>query len=267
LQRAAFALQMRQFAVAEQIAADVLKASRTDAGAVSILARALMAQNRAGEAIPHLERAAKRSDDAGIATLLGAALGSAGKRAEATELLRRTAQRRPPFLPAFQELAGQLAGAGRFEEAIAIIESALALAPGAVDLELDLARLHLHRNDRAQARAILTRLDKVAPGRPDVLNLLGRVVMLEGAYPEAADAFRRALALRPDDALLRADLATGLLEMGDRQAGEAALRTALAGRPQMLGRATYALVHSAHGRFFFRQSAAKKFLGGEALKS
>ena len=66
LQRAAFALQMRQFALAEQIAADVLRASRTDVGAVSILARALMAQNRAGEAIPHLERAAKRNDDAGI---------------------------------------------------------------------------------------------------------------------------------------------------------------------------------------------------------
>lgn len=267
LQRAAFALQTRQFAVAEQIAADVLKASRTDVGAVSILARALMAQDRAGEAISHLARAAKRSEDAGIETLLGAALGSAGKRADAIEQLRRTTQRRPPFLPAFQELAGQLAKAGRFEEAIAIIDAALALAPGAVDLELDLARLHLHRNDRVQARATLTRLDKAAPGRPDVLALLGRVLLLEGAYQDAADAFRRALALGPDDALVRADFAACLLEMGDRPAGEAALRAALAGRPQMLGRATYALVHSSHGRFFFRQSAATKFLGGEVPKS
>lgn len=167
LQRAAFALQTRQFGVAEQIAADVLKANRTDVGAASILARALMAQNRTGEAIPHLERAAKRSDDPGIETLLGAALGSAGKRADAIELLRRTSSRRPPFLPAFQELAGQLSQDGRFDEAIAVVQSGLALAPGALDLELDLARLHLHRNDRAQARAILTKLDKLAPGRPD----------------------------------------------------------------------------------------------------
>jgi len=269
LQRAAFALQARQFGVAEQIAADVLKANRTDVGAVSILARALMAQNRAGEAVPHLERAAKRSDDPGIETLLGAALGSAGKRADAIEQLRQTTLRRPPFLPAFQELAGQLANAGRFDEAIAIVETALALAPGAVDLELDLARLHLHRNDRPQARAILARLDQVAPGRPDILSVLGRVLMLDGEYPAAADLFRRALGLRPDDALLRADLATCLLEMGDRQAGEATLRAALAGRPQMLGRATYALVHSSHGRFFFHQSAATKFLGSDAsaLKS
>src|SRR5438067_10742016 len=68
-----------------------------------------MAQNRGGEAIAHLEKAARRSSDANIETLLGAALGSAGRRAEAIEQLRQTTARRPPFTPAFQELAGQLA--------------------------------------------------------------------------------------------------------------------------------------------------------------
>jgi hypothetical protein len=48
--------------------------------------------------------------------------------------------------------------------------------------------------------------------------------------------------------------------MGQRDAGEASLRSAVRGGPQMLGRATYALVHSSHGRFFFRQSAVAKFL-------
>jgi hypothetical protein len=48
--------------------------------------------------------------------------------------------------------------------------------------------------------------------------------------------------------------------MGQRDAGEASLRSALRGRAQMFGRATYALVNSSHGRFFFRQSAVAKFL-------
>jgi hypothetical protein len=35
----------------------------------------------------------------------------------------------------------------------------------------------------------------------------------------------------------------------------------------MLGRATYALVQSSHGRFFFRQSAFAKFLQDEPART
>ena len=50
LERAAAALRMRQFAEAEQLAAEVLRANRADSAAVSILARSLIGQNRGGEA-------------------------------------------------------------------------------------------------------------------------------------------------------------------------------------------------------------------------
>ena len=169
LERAALALRMQHFGEAEQLAAEVLRTSRTDTAATMILAQALIAQNRGGEAIAPLEKAARRSSDARIETLLGAALGGAGRGAEAIEQLRQTAARRPPFLPAFQELAGQLAKAGRVEEAIAVAESALALAPESIDLQLDLARLHLYRNDRGKARAILLNARDAAPGRPEIL--------------------------------------------------------------------------------------------------
>ncbi len=265
LERAAFALRTGQFTEAEQFAAEVLKGSRTDAAAASILGRALLALNRAGEAIALLEKAARRNNDPGLETLLGAALGSARRSAEAIEQLRRTAARRPPFLPAFQELAGQLAKTGRIIEAIAAVESGLALAPEAVDLQLDLARLHLQQNDRGKARAILANARETTPGRPEISTELARVLLLEGDYASAADACRHALAHRPDDALTRADLAACLLEMGDRDGGEATLRFAFRGRPQMLGRATHALAASSHGRFFFRPSALTKFLRGETV--
>ena len=263
LDRAALALQTKQFAQAEQLAAAILKASRTDTAALSILARALIGQNRGAEAIAPLEKAARRGSDPGIETLLGAALGGAGRRREAIERLRRTTARQPPFMPAFQELAGQLARDGSFDEAIAVIESGLALAPPTIDLQLTLARLHLNRNARGMAREILLQAHEAAPGRSDILTVLARVLLLDGEYASAADTCRRALGLRPDDAMTRADLAACLLEMGERDAGEATLRAALRGRPQMLGRTTYALVHSSHGRFFFRQSAVAKFLQGE----
>jgi Flp pilus assembly protein TadD len=260
LERAALALRMRHFAEAERLAADVLRASRTDTAAALILAQALIAQNRGQEAIAPLEKAARRSSDAGIETLLGAALGSSGRRAEAIELLRRITARRPPFMSAFRELAGQLHKAGRAGEAIAVVESGLALAPETIDLHLDLARLHLYRNERGKARMILLNAREAAPAYPEILSLLARVQLLDGDYASAADTYRHALALRPDDAMTRAELATCLLEMGERDAGEASLRLAFRGAPQMFGRAVYALSASSHGRFFFRPSAMAKFL-------
>lgn len=260
LERAANALRTRQFAEAEHLAAEVLRGSRTDTTAASILAQALLALNRGEEAIAPLEKAARRSNDAGIETLLGAALGSAGRRAEAIEQLSRTTARRPPFLPAFQELAGQLAKAGRVDEGIAVIESGLALGPESIALQLDLARLHLQLNDRAKARVILSKANDATAGRPEILKELARVLLLDGEYASAADAYRHALAHRPDDAFTRADLAACLLEIGDRDAGEAHLRSAFRSGPHMLGRTTHALIASSHGRFFFRPSAVVKFL-------
>ena len=260
LERAALALRMRQFAEAERLAAEILRASRTDTAAVSILAHSLIAQDRGNEAVAPLEKALRRGGDPGLEILLGAALGGAGRRGEAIEQLRRTATRRPPFPPAYQELAGQLAKAGRIDEAIAAMESGLALLPENIDLQLDLSRLLVLRNQRHKARAILLKAREAAPGRPDILTALARVLLLDGDYSSSADAYRHALALRPDDAMTRADLAACLLEMGERDAGEANLRLALRGQPQMLGRTTYALAYSSHGRFFFRPSAAAKFL-------
>ncbi len=262
IESAAVALRTRQFDKAAQLAAEVLRGNRTDTAAATILTQALLALNRSEEAIAPLEKAARRSGDPVIETLLGAALGSSGRRAEAIEQLSRTVARRPPFLPAFQELAGQHAKAGRVDEGIAVIENGLALAPDAIHLQLDLARLYLQHNDRGKAREILTKARDAAAGNLDILKELARVLLLDGEYALAAEAYRHALAHRPDDALTRADLAACLLEMGDRDAGEAALRLAFRGGPHMLGRTNHALVASSHGRFFFRPSAVVKFLQG-----
>ena len=261
LQQASQALQMQQFDRAQLLVSGLLKSNRTDRSAVLILAHALIGQNRHVEAIMPLERVMRRNSDAEIETLLGAVLCGARRSSDGIDQLRRTAARRPPYLPAFQELAGQLSRAGQLNEAIRTIEDALALAPDSIDLKLDLGRLLLEDNDRARARETLTVARDAAPGRPDILTELGRALLLDGEYAAAADAFRHALGLRPQDALARANLAACLLEMGERDGGEAALRSVMRGRPQMLGRAAYALSASSHGRFFFRRSAVVQFLG------
>ena len=116
--------------------------------------------------------------------------------------------------------------------------------------EIEIGHQHFSRNE-------------AAPGRPDISTLLARVLRQDGDYAAAAEMYRLALALRPDDAMARANLAACLFELGEREAGEASLRSALHGRPRMLAQAAYTLVHSSHGRFFFRPSALKKFLQRE----
>jgi hypothetical protein len=92
---------------------------------------------------------------------------------------------------------------------------------------------------------------------------LAKAMALDGEHAAAADLYRHILGLQPDDALTRINLAKCLLELGERDAGEAALRTAARGAGQMPGRAITALAAAPHGRFFLRPSVAAKFLRGE----
>jgi Flp pilus assembly protein TadD len=263
LESAVLALRMQRPEEAERLAAGVLKSNRGNVLAAQVLGRALLMQNRAAEAIVPLERAARRSDDPAIETELAIALAAAGRRDEALDQLRRTTARRPPFPRAFVEHGGLLAKIGRLEEAIAVLESGLALAPEMVDLRMELGFVHLKRNDRAKARSMFSQVLAVSPERHDVLPALAKVLALDGEYAAAADLFRRALGLRPDDAVTRNNLGACLLEMGERDAGEATLRAAVRSGPQMAGLAITSLAAASHGRFFLRPSAAAKFLRGE----
>ena len=131
------------------------------------------------------------------------------------------------------------------------------------DLRMELGYVHLKRNDRARARAIFSQVLEASPERYDALTALARVMGLDGEYAAAADLFRRALGLRPDDAMTRNNLGACLLEMGERDAGEAALRAAARSVPQMAGLAVTSLAAASHGRFFLRPSAVAKFLRSE----
>lgn len=267
LDRAILALQRQRPDEAARFASDVLKSNRSGVLAAHILGRALVMQNRPGEAIEPLQRAARRTDDPAIETLLAKALAAAGREDESFDQLRRTLARPLPFPPAFLELADQLGKAGRLNESIAALESGVALAPGAVELQVALGQLHLKRNDRSKARDLLLQVREVAPERHDALIALAKVMVADGDYAGAADLYRRALGLKPDDAVTRISLGKCLLEMGERNAGEAAMRAATLGGAQLTGLALTALAGTSHGRFFLRPSAAAKFLRAENLRA
>jgi Tfp pilus assembly protein PilF len=128
---------------------------------------------------------------------------------------------------------------------------------------MELGYLHVKCNDRGKARAMFMQVLAVAPERPDALAALAKVMALDGEYAAAAETYRRALGQQPDDAVTRNSLSICLLEIGEREAGEASLRAVARSAPQMAGHAITSLAAASHGRFFLRPSAAAKFLGVE----
>lgn len=264
LEEAGLALQRQQPQTAERLCAAVLKADRGNLVALQILAAALLQQDRPQEAVELLRRAARRSQQPAIETLLARALTAAGLRDEALEQLRLAVTRRPVYALAFLDLGVGLGEAGRCREGIAVLDQGLALAPDADGLRVALGHLRLKRGECAEARQAFQDVRGRAPGRHDAMVGLAKTLALQGDYAGAADLYRAALAIRPDDPLTRIALGKCLLEMGEREAGEAAIRAAGRGSPALAGLALTALASTPHGRVFMRPSAAARFLGGAA---
>jgi predicted Zn-dependent protease len=261
LERASAALQAQRLDEAERLASGVLKSDRGNVGAAQVLGTSLLMQGRAGEAIAPLQRAAQRSQHPVLETLLGRALATVGREDEALAQLRQATGRRPALPQAFLELGDQLGVLGRFEEARAVFDEGLSLAPEAAVLRVGLGYLNLKTNDRTSARALFLQVRTAAPDRRDAVLGLAHVRVIDGEYAPAAELFRVALTARPDDTATRIELGKCLLELGQREAGEAALRTAAGSAAGPAGPVILALAATPHGRLFLRPSAAARFLG------
>jgi tetratricopeptide (TPR) repeat protein len=260
LEQAGLALARGRPDEAERLAAGVLTSDRGNLDAARLLGTARLMQGRAEAALEVLERAARRSEDPSLETLLARALSTLGRADEALEALARATSRRPPLPQAFLELGDQMAAAGRFDAAQAAFEAGLALAPEAQVLRVGLAHLWLRRNDAVRARDLFAEVRAAAPERHDALVGLASATAQAGDPAAAAELYRQVLTVRPDDAATRLELGRCLLELGRREAGEAALRAAAQTSEALAGPAILALAATPHGRFFLRPSDARRFL-------
>ncbi|MBX3484195.1 tetratricopeptide repeat protein [Phenylobacterium sp.] len=262
LDGAAEALRAGRLDEAERLAAHVLKSRRADARAAQVLGQALLLQGRPAEAARAIGPLARRSADPVLETLLARALDDSGQGDAALAQLRQATTRRPAYPLAFLELGDTLGRAGRLDEGAAVFEDGLALAPDALVLKVGLGFLRLQADDRAAARRLFAEVRAADPARPDAMIGLARAAALDGAFAEAADLYRLVLARQPRDAQSRIGLGKCLLELGDRAAGEAALREAARLGPDAAGAAVNALAAVPHGRAFLRPSDAERFLKG-----
>jgi len=111
--------------------------------------------------------------------------------------LERAAGERERMAPELYGVLGRYyAARGRPDEAMAVLERALAERPEPGDADR-LARLYWQAGQPERALAVFYRALTVHPDHPDLLFNLGVAQASQGAFEEAAASFRRVLALQP----------------------------------------------------------------------
>ncbi|HUN75708.1 MAG TPA: tetratricopeptide repeat protein [Steroidobacteraceae bacterium] len=139
-------------------------------------------------------------------------------RARATELQR--GGRLGEAAAAHLNLGGALMALGRYDEALASYEAALALRPDYVDAHNSrgIALRHLQRT--SQALASFDRALELRPGAAELHNNRGNILRRLQRLPEALASFERAIALQPRFAMAYNN--RGLVLQGLRRYDEAA---------------------------------------------
>ena len=116
--------------------------------------------------------------------------------------------------------------------ALTHLHIAAELAPQRVDIATQFAKaLALVKMSR-EAREAATRAIALAPTDATTLDTLGVVFTQTHAHAEASEAFRRAVAQKPNHASYRFNFATSLLSMGEFDAAEAELEACIHTEPR-----------------------------------
>lgn len=126
---------------------------------------------------------------------LGNAYRRAGQLAPAAEAYRRAVKIDPRQVQSRNNLANLLVELGRPQEAIALLQPALAVREGGEIVRSSLANAHFHAGDLAAAEALYRQLSADYPQNPGLHYNLGNVLFARRRMGEAAQAYRRALEL------------------------------------------------------------------------
>ena len=165
---------------------------------------------------------------------LGSALQALGRLEPAVERFTRALALEPGLAAAERDLGVALAHLGRFEAALAHCERALALQPGDLLARVTLANL-LQALGRPPAE-LLAQLEPVLAARPGAGELHARVGMLRvqlGQLDAGCAALRRALEIGPESAALHCNLGVAQLALGDAETAVASFERALALDPAL----------------------------------
>jgi eukaryotic-like serine/threonine-protein kinase len=147
-----------------------------------------------------------------------------GRQDERIALLTTAVEQAPSWQNLYR-LAQAEAENGRISEARSRIETILRQSPGNTWALEALGHLELFYGDLARAEQIYRELARSAPQRS--LTNLGAALFFSERFQEAADTYRRALALEPDQIVILLNLADTESELGRTREAEALYRRGL----------------------------------------
>jgi tetratricopeptide (TPR) repeat protein len=146
---------------------------------------------------------------------LGAALLRAGRLDEAIEVLRSALVVDPSYLRARANLGRALCEAGRIAESIALLQAAVAEHGDHVPALVNLGAAHAAAGALTPARAVLEAALRLEPGHIEARNTLGLVRLWSGQVASAVAILREATELAPEHADAHANLAHALFASGE----------------------------------------------------
>jgi cellulose synthase operon protein C len=206
-----------QFMVAHLLLANLLLGQKDVAGAEAVLRAAIKVEPGLVAGYLNLARIQRMQ----------------GRINDSIALLEAGVRARPDDPALVTELASAHEAAGSMASAIATLEAAHARNPANDVIANNLASmLSAESADAARlerARTIAARFS--GSDNAYFLDTLGRILYLQGRDAEAVPLLRKAVTLAPEIPILKYHLGMALVRSGDRQAGQALLRDALAASP------------------------------------
>lgn len=142
---------------------------------------------------------------------LAIAARSGGDYASAIRMLRRHLASNPLDTEAALELGDTLHEASAYDEAIEVYTHARKFAPGNLEALSGLGRAELALRRPAPALGHFGKVLEIEPDNIIALNGSGVAYDLQGDHPKAQEAYTAALALRPNNHLVEANLALSYL--------------------------------------------------------
>ena len=226
-----------------------------------LLAAVLFSTGEIQAARGHIETSLAKRPDNAAAHLLAARIARAGKNFEDALLHLDRAIALAPQREVFVEKARTLDQAGFRPQARQAWRAILDVIPENVEAAARLGRLAREDGDHATAASLLARaVQGDAPASAWFDLGLARQDLRD--YDGAAEAYRKAIEIKPDHAEATLNLGVVLQESGDIDAAMHAYRDAYRLRPESFGVIAMALTSASHGRLWLDEAALKKSLAG-----
>jgi len=187
-----------------------------------VFAKVLLKLDRQGEATIQANKAAQLAPDkAGPLITLTDIYLARGLADKASEAIAKAQAIEPGSTKVMERAAAVAAGAGKLDEAIALTEKVVAAKPDNTEVLVSLAALYNRNKQPKKAEEVLDKVVALDPANAHrTFYNLGVVIenrddATEGDHRKAIEAFRKAIALKPDYAIAHRDLGFALLRTSD----------------------------------------------------